>query len=128
MGRKTEAGARGKAAVAVEQQRTTRTVARWEAVRQSAPFVSGAIGAIGVAAALAGEATVVAAHLNAALGVSLTVVVPAGLVKVLWDRSQKRRQRARIQELEAENRKLTREAGVLDGRIAELSRRVGSAD
>jgi hypothetical protein len=107
-----------------EQARTTRTVARWNAARRIAPYCFGALAAVGVAFALGGETTEVAAdvaaEINVLLSVGISIAIPSCLVKILWDRRQKRRLRDRIVDLENDNRTLQREVGMVSGQLTEL--------
>lgn len=106
---------------------TSRVLARWDALRRILPWGLGGAAAVGVAAEIAGKVTVVS--VNWVLGASLTVTVPAGLAKVLWDRAQKKRLRkrqtqleAKIAELEQEKLQYVAQVGQLNGQIKELRR------
>jgi hypothetical protein len=109
---------------------TTRTLARWDAAKRVVPWCVGGAAAVGVAWQLGGEKTVI--DINWILGASLSVTLPAGLAKILWDRAQKKRLRkreteleGRLRALEEENRSLRTERDESLGRLAELRQHVG---
>jgi Flp pilus assembly protein TadB len=101
-------------ALAKLQTKTARSMAAWDKL----PWVTGPLAAFGIAAVVAGEATAI--DLNVVANLGLTIAVPAAIVKYLWDRSQKRRQRKRLDELEKENQALREELAETRGRLDEL--------
>lgn len=90
---------------------------RWHALERVVPWLAGAAATIGSARALAGRDT------GVSLGLSLvaSVAVPGFVGKILWDRSQKRRQRERLAELE-------RKISELEGRVLELTHEKGKLE
>lgn len=100
--------------------RTARTFMRWSALQRIVPFVVCALGAVGVAWQLHGTHTSV----NIELGVAFSVTIPAGLIKIFWDRRQKMRQRARMRRYEQTNRQLALEVARLEGRLSETRRQL----
>lgn len=83
---------------------TARTFVRWNALRTIIPWIFGSAAAAVCAWQLAGKST----NVDVTLGIAFSIAVPAGIVKIFWDRSQKVRLRKRIEELEAENQRLKR--------------------
>lgn len=82
------------------------------------PWVTCPAASVAIAAVVAGKATSIDLSLIANVG--LSVAVPAGIVKYLWDRRQKRRQRKRLDELEKENEALKVELAETRGRLSEV--------
>jgi hypothetical protein len=106
--------------IAKIEAKTVRSVARID----KWPWVTVPIAVIAVAALIAGEDTNV--DLNLLANVSLTAVVPLGLIKIVWDRRQKIRLRARVSSLEAENMSLRNERSQLKGQLKEARRAIQS--
>lgn len=85
-----------------EAGKTNRTFARMDAAKRILPSLFGSTAAVLIALIESQNSAV-----NIVLAVMLGVLVPAGLAKILWDAGQKRRLRARLADLEQENRQLT---------------------
>jgi membrane protein implicated in regulation of membrane protease activity len=118
------AGRRQESARIVEKRieaATRRSQVRWDAAKRIVPAAFACLAAFGVSTQIAGEATTV----NVGLAAAVSVTLPAGLAKMWWDRTQKRRLRERITELEDENRSLIGEVGELRGQLRESRRQRG---
>lgn len=94
-------------------------MARW----QQLPWVTCPLAFAFAVWVVAGKTTQVDLNLVANLG--LSIAVPAGVVKIVWDRHQKRRQRKRISELEKENIELREQAAELRGQLQAGRERAG---
>lgn len=96
------------------QAKTGRSIARWDKL----PWLTGPAAGVGIAWVVAGQSTAI--DLNVVANFGLTVAVPAALVKYVWDRRQKQRQRRRLDELERENQDLKVKLGETEGRLQEV--------
>lgn len=91
-----------------ENAKTARTFARWDAGKRILPAFFGSASAVGVA--LVQQP---ASGLNYILATALAILVPGGLVRIVWDTYQKKGMRERLDELEKDNRELVAEASEL---------------
>lgn len=101
-------------ALAAIRAKLTLSMARTNQV----PWITVPTGVVLVALFISGQETSVS--LSMVSNVSLTFAVPAGVAKILWDRSQKKRQRARISQLEKSNERLDAECTRLKDEIDRL--------
>lgn len=112
--------------MAGDKEKTLRTGIRWTAASKIGPWFAGALGAVGVSWAYAGKVTTIG--IDVAFTFAATIVIPAGLLKILYDRHTKRRQRKRIKDLETLNKDLRIDRDGLRRRNAELEERIHSIE
>lgn len=114
---------RGKESSRITEKRLdlkeSKAMIRGRVLMRLGPVAIIALAAYGVAFEIAGETT----EVNLGLAATVSIAVPAGLLKIWMDRRQKRLQRERITELEIENRRLVGETGELRGQLTEARRR-----
>ena len=108
--------------IAKAEGKTARSIARIDKVH----WFTAPLAVVIVAWVIAGRETTV--DLSFISNISLTAAVPAGVLKIYLDRRQKIRLRARVAELESENRSLRDERSELRGEVRALERAVPDSE
>lgn len=113
------------AAITGADGKTIRSLARWDTLRRVGPYLASAGGVVGAAACVSGHRTSVILGVSA----SVSLVVPAGALKMWLDSREKQRLRTRLGEKEREvaqareeRDRFMRQAAELEGANRELRR------